>query len=205
VRARLGFSCFAVLFSFAVPAAIHGRAQKTANSNPTVPMATYTDPSGEPSFEYPVVWKADTSAKFYIAPHILQAGASPQAQVIFWPAGNYYAKTTLTALVFVYLKLPEPSQEACTAQALSSIPAKADTLLINGVSFHHFDTGDAGMCHGADQHVYWTYRDGTCYLFEGDVHTSCSGAYEGQRELTDTEKRALNRHLSAIPQSIRFR
>ena len=174
-----------------------------------VPMATYTDPSGGLSFEYPIVWKADASAKFYLSPHILQGGASPQAEVIFWPAGNYYARTTLTALVFVYLKIPEPSQEACTARALGSIPAKPDTLLINGVSFQHFDTGDAGMCHGADQHVYWTYREsgsgGACYLFEGDMGTSCSGAYEGQRDLTNAEKRALNRHLNAIPQSIRFR
>jgi hypothetical protein len=183
------------------------RAQ-TLTTPTAVPMAAYTDPSGEVSFKYPIVWKADTSAKFYISPHILQGGASPQAQVIFWPAGNYYAKTTLTALVFAYLKVPEPSLEACTALAVGSIPAKPDALLINGIAFQHFDTGDAGMCHGSDQHVYWTYRKsgsgGTCYLFEGDMNTSCSGAYEGQRDLTDSEKRALNRHLNAIPQSIRF-
>ncbi len=185
--------------------AICGHGQSTPSKSAAVPMATYTDPSGGVSFEYPIVWKADTSVKFYIPPHILQGGVSPRAQVIFSPARNYYAKTTLTALVFAYLKTAQPSQEACNAQALGSIPAKADALPIHGISFQHFDTGDAGMCHGSDQHVYWTYRVGTCYLFEGDMNTSCSGAYEGQRDLTDTEKRALNRHLNAIPKSIRFR
>ncbi len=173
-------------------------------------MAKYTDPEGDVSFEYPVVWKMDTAAKFYLPPHILVGGVLPRAQVIFWPAGNYYAKTTLTALVFAYVKVQTATQAACDAAAMGSIPAKAETVLINGVSFQHFDTGDAGMCHGADQHVYWTYRQsgrqagGSCYLFEGDMDTSCSGAYPGQRDLTETEKRALNRHLNAIPQSIRF-
>src|SRR5271170_1825879 len=52
-----------------------------------VPMATYTDPSGELSFEYPIVWKADTSAKFYLSPHILQGVAAGTGHLL--PAGNY--------------------------------------------------------------------------------------------------------------------
>jgi hypothetical protein len=60
------------------------------------------------------------------------------------------------------------------------------------------------MCHEAKQEVYRTYRNGNCYLFEGDMDTTCSGVVEGHRDLTATETRALMRHLNAIPQSIRF-
>jgi hypothetical protein len=169
-----------------------------------VPMTTYTDPAGVVSFDYPIVWKVDNSAKFYIAPHILQGQASPLVQVIFSPVGNLYAKTNLGDLVFVYAKVQRQSEEACSVLAVGSVPVKPETVLINGKPFQHIDTGDAGMCHGADQHIYWTSRGGTCYLFEGDMHTSCSGAVDGQRNLTNTETRALMRHLNAIPQSIRF-
>ena len=60
------------------------------------------------------------------------------------------------------------------------------------------------MCHGAKQEVYRTYRNGNCYLFEGDMERDCFGEVDGQRDLTATETRALMRHLNAIPQSIRF-
>jgi len=197
------------IFFAAVSAEAYGSGQPQKPA--TVPMATYSDPAGDISFDHPAVWKIDNSARFYLAPHILQGGLAPQVQVLFLPTDNYYAKTTLTDLVFVYAESPQPTEQACTALAVGSIPAKAETELINGVSFQHFDTGDAGMCHGADQHVYWTWRQsrqsaggGTCYLFEGDMHTSCSGAYDGQRDLTAAETRALLRHLNAIPQSIRL-
>ncbi len=189
---------------------LRGFGQSNSAKPTAVPMVTYADAAGDVSFEYPVVWKLDNTAKFYLPPHILAGGVLPRAQVVFSPAGNYYAKTTLTALVFAYLKTETPTQAACNAAAIGSVPAQAETVAINGVTFRHFDTGDAGMCHGADQHVYWTYRQsdgqtgGSCYLFEGDMLTSCSGAYPGQRDLTESEKRALNRHLNGIPQSIRF-
>jgi hypothetical protein len=179
-------------------------AQHLYRKPPPVPMATYTDPSGDVAFDYPTVWKIDNSTKFYIAPHILQGGVSPKVQLIFSPVGNIYAKTNLGDLVFLYVKASAHSDEACSRLALGTLAAKPDTVTINGQLFQHVDTGDAGMCHGADQHIYWIRQGGICYLFEGDMHTSCSGAVDGQRDLTKTETRALMRHLNAIPQSIRF-
>ena len=127
----------------------------------------------------------------------------PRVQVVFSPAGNLYQKTTLLGLAFAYVKAPQPSQEACAAMAVSPA-SKAETVMINGVPFQHFENEEAGMCHGAKQEVYTTYRNGNCYLFEGDMDTSCSGVRDGQRDLTATETRALMLHLNAIPQSIRF-
>jgi hypothetical protein len=192
------------LMAFAAFVASQVSAQNRSRKPVDVPMATYTDPAGDVSFDYPIVWKVDNSAKFYIAPHILQGQFSPLVQVIFSPVGNLYAKTNLGDLVFVYVKVRRQSEEACKVLAVGSVPVKPDTVLINGQPFQHIDTGDAGMCHGADQHIYWTHQGNTCYLFEGDMHTSCSGAVDGQRDLTKTETRALTRHLNAIPQSIRF-
>jgi hypothetical protein len=179
-------------------------AQAGATKPAPAPMATYTDPDGDVSFEYPVVWKIDTSAKFYIPPMILQSDRAPRLQVVFSPEGNVYEKTTLHALVFAYVKSPQPSQEACAAMSGSSPRDKVETETINGVPFQHFETEDAAMCHGAKREVYRTYRNRTCYLFEGDMDTTCLGAVDGQRDLTPSERRALIRHLNAIPQSIRF-
>ncbi len=132
-------------------------------------------------FEYPIVWKADASASVSRRTFCGAGVAAGRGHLL---AGRELLRQDDADCAG--LRVPQDSgafAEACTARALGSIPAKPDTLLINGVSFQHFDTGDAGMCHGADQHVYWTYREsgsgGACYLFEGDMGTSCSGAYEG--------------------------
>jgi hypothetical protein len=167
-------------------------------------MSTYSDPAGDVSFEYPVVWKVDNSPQFYIPPFILQGNRKPRVQVVFSSSGNLYEKTTLHGLVFTYVKAPQASQEACAAMAVSPAPDRAETVTINGAPFQRFELEDAAMCHGVKQEVFRTYRDGACYLFEGDIDTTCVGAVDGQRALTPTETRALMRHLNAIPQSIQF-
>jgi hypothetical protein len=186
-----------------IVACVRVSAQAGAVKPAAVPMATYSDPAGDVSFDYPVVWKIDNAAKFYIPLLILQRDRKPQVQVVFSPAGNLYQKTTLLGLAFAYVKTPQPSQEACAAIAVSPA-SKAETVTINGASFQHFENEEAGMCHGAKQEIYRTYRNGNCYLFEGDMDTSCSGVRDGQRDLTPAETKALMRHLNAIPQSIRF-
>jgi hypothetical protein len=50
-------------------------------------MATYSDPAGVVSFDYPVVWKIDSSPQFYIPPFILLGDRKPQVEVVFSPAG----------------------------------------------------------------------------------------------------------------------
>jgi hypothetical protein len=205
---RRAVGCAALLMCMV--AAFQGFGQSGGAKPEAVPVATYSDPDGDVSFEYPAVWKLDNTAKFYLLPDILVGGVLPRAQVIFSSASNYYA--SLTNLVFAYVKKTKVTAAECETAALASTPAKVETVPINGVFFQHFDTGDAGMGHGSDQPVYWTYRElgrqsggsGTCYLFEGDMDTSCSGAYPGRRDLTDSEKRALLRRLNAVPQSIRF-
>jgi len=192
-----------ILVGLAALASLGTFAQSPPPKPAAVPMATYSDPNGDVSFEYPVVWKIDNAPQFYIPVLILQGDRKPQVQVVFSPAGNLYQKTTLLGLAFAYVKTPQPTPEACAAMAVSPT-SKAETVVIDGVSFEHFENEESGMCHGAKQEVYRTYRYGNCYLFEGDMDTSCSGVRDGQRDLTATETRALMRHLNAIPQSIRF-
>jgi hypothetical protein len=185
-------------------AAVGSVAQSAAPKPKAVPIAIYRDSAGDVSFEYPVVWKIDNSPQFYIPPLILQGDRKPRVQVVFSTAGNLYEKTTLHGLVFAYVKTPQPSPEACAAMAVDPVPDKTETVMISGVSFQHFELEDAAMCHGVKQEVYRAYRGGVCYLFEGDMDTTCVGAVDGQRALTATETRALMRHLNAIPQSIQF-
>ena len=196
-----GISILVVLAAFA-SLGIFG--QSGPSKPAAVPMATYSDPAGDVSFDYPVVWKIDNSPQFYIPPVILQGDRKPRVQVVFSTAGNLYEKTTLHSLVFIYVKTPQPSQEVCAAMAVSPMPDTVDTVVINGVPFQHFEIKDAAMGHGVKQEVFRGYRDGMCYLFEGDMDTTCIGAVDGQRALTTVETRVLMRHLNAIPQSIRF-
>jgi hypothetical protein len=174
-----------------------------ANPKP-VPMASYHDPDGDVSFEYPVVWKVDNSTQSYLPLMILQGGREPRVQVVFSTKGNLYENTTLHGLLFAYVKATQLTAEACAGMAVAPDQTKVEAVSIDGVSFEHFEMEDAAMCHGVRQEIYRTYRNGTCYLFEGDMDTTCFGAVDGQRDITPTERRALMRHLNAIPQSIRF-
>lgn len=201
---KLRIGRISILIGFATAASLQAPAPGGSQNPAPVPMARYADPDGDVSFEYPVVWKIDNSAKFYIPPMILQGDRKPRVQVVFSPVGNLYEKTTLHSLVFAYVKSPQPSADACAAMVASPASDKVETMTINGVPFQHFEMEDAAMCHGAKQEVYRAYRNGLCYLFEGDMDTTCLGAVDGQRDLTPSERRALMRHLNAIPQSIRF-
>jgi hypothetical protein len=205
---KLRGDSISILVGLAAFASLGTPGQSGAPKPAAVPMATYSDPAGDLSFDYPVVWKIDTSPQFYIPPLILQGDRKPRVQVVFSPVGSLYEKTTLHGLVFAYVVAQQPSDEACVQMAVSPMPDKVETVVINGVPFQHFEMEDAAMCHGVKQEVYRTYRKsvggGTCYLFEGDMETTCLGAIDGQRALTATETRALMRHLDAIPQSIRF-
>jgi hypothetical protein len=193
-----------ILVGLAAFASLGSLGQSDPPKPTAVPMATYSDPDGDVSFEYPAVWKIDNSPQFYIPTMILMNDRKARMQVVFSPAGNLYAKTTLLGLAFAYVKTQQPSPEACAAMAVSPVPDKVTTVTINGVPFQHFEAEDAGMCHQARQEVYRIYRNGNCYLFEGDMDTTCSGVVDGQRDLTATETKALMRHLNAIAQSIRF-
>lgn len=169
-----------------------------------VPMSEYRDPNGV-SFEYPTVWTRKVSDVSYFGTTILKNDLPSRVVVVFSPAGNLYAKTTLAGLSFTYAVLPSTTLSACDAQAGTDSPdAKVDEIQIHGVAFKHATSSDAGMCHGIERNLYWTYRDGSCHLFEAEFQTICYGAVDGQRHLTDAETRALHRHLLAIPQSIRF-
>lgn len=178
--------------------------QKSLRNAAPVLTTTYIDANNGVSFGYPAVWKIENGEKFYLAPRILQSGLSPQVQVVFSPKGSIYEKTNLTGLIFVYARSTRPSESACDKLAMDGEPQRSATLMIHGEKFHHFDSSDAGMCHDVEQHVYWTYRAGTCYLFEGDMQTTCPGVEEGHRTITATEKHALWRHLTSIPATIRF-
>jgi hypothetical protein len=193
-----------ISIGLAALASLCALAQSSSSKATPVPMATYADPDGDVSFEYPAVWKTDNTQQFYAPTFILMGDRQARMQVVFSPEGNLYEKTTLLGLAFAYVKTVQPSLEACAAMAARDAPDRVETVTINGVSFQHTESEVAGMCHEAKQEIYRTYRNGNCYLFEGDMDTTCSGVAEGHRDLTTAETRALMRHLNAIAQSIRF-
>ncbi len=133
---KLRGGSISILVGLAAFASLGTLAQSGPQKSAPVPMATYTDPDGDVSFEYPAVWKIDRSPQFYIRPLILMGGRKPRVQVVFSTAGNLYEKTTLHGLVFAYVKTPQPTPETCAAMAVSPTPDKVETLTVNGVSFN---------------------------------------------------------------------
>jgi hypothetical protein len=170
---RPRFVCSSLIFLWALStgglASLQALGQAVAGK--PVSMATYSDPAGEVSFEYPVVWKIEVVPQFYIDPYIVLSGIKPLASVVFSAEGSGYEKTTLAGLTFTFAKAAKGSALACSTMAAGATTQKTSTVVINAVSFQHFETKDAAMCHEAYQHIYWTYRGGTCWVFEGDMNT----------------------------------
>ena len=174
-----------------------------------VPMTTFSDPVNGVSFRYPSVWARETRMPSYIGPAIMQQGENPRlpkAIVVFRPAGTYYASTNLAELNFVYDSFPASAPAACEGAFNGNLEEafRRDGVRINGVPFTSVEGGGAGTCNRAEQKIYWTYRVGTCYLFEADLNQFCASPPD-RRELTKMEIQALNRHLNDIMQSIRIK
>ena len=173
-----------------------------------VPMKTYTDPASGVSFTYPAAWTLSRTTAFYLGSLVTLPDPLARAVVSFSSRDNYYAKTNLDGLEFTFVAVPEASPETCSQRIGREIdPAgkRAETLTINGRRFLHLAAGDTGMCHGANRDIYQTYSEGSCYLFEADMHTVCADVDAGRRELTAGETKALHRHLDSIMQTVQIK
>lgn len=165
-----------------------------------VPMTHFSQ--GGVAFDYPAVWTKSAIAGGYL-PTMIPQGAG--TTVSFSPAGNYYKDTNLSGLQFTYETRPGLSTGGCVALLATNGDAAATKLTtVNGVGFRESSGGDAGMCHHRQATADVVFRGGTCYLFERDFDTICAGVKPGERELTATEMKALERHLDDVFKSVRF-
>jgi hypothetical protein len=168
--------------------------------------STYSDPTTGVTFQYPSVWKKVPKPDAMTQPMFIMAGINPVIDVEFSPKGNLYEKTNLVGLDFLYYTAPATNAAACAKIAVDTAgtDSKPDTKTIHGVAFQHIQTSNSGMCHEMSAEIYSVYRNGVCHLFEEDFMNVCAGVVEGTRGLTDTETKALQRHLDAIMQSVIF-
>lgn len=170
-----------------------------------IPVSIYQDGETGIRFQYPVVWKQVSRSDNYMAPSVLKPDETPKIIVGFSPKGNLYEKTNLSSLTFTFLAPAASSKSACQARVRKD-PSVSHTerQTIHGVAYLRGTGGDAGMCHQQKAEVYATYRSGRCYVFEKDFNTSCAFPDQGRRELTETERDALQRHLDAILETVSF-
>ncbi|MEO6924746.1 MAG: hypothetical protein ABI142_13040 [Bryocella sp.] len=167
-------------------------------------LTTYRDPKTGVSFAYPKVWVVSADSPSYMGGALPPSYGEPRASFAFSPKGNLYEKTVLLGLVFSYAVKQAANEAACTEgfATMGNVDA-GKRVTVNGIGFTEYVGGDAGMCHEQAHQIDVAYRDGQCVAFERDVNTECYGAGDGKRRLTEQEKKALQRHLDAVMQSVR--
>jgi hypothetical protein len=170
-----------------------------------IPISIYQDAETGVRFQYPVVWKQVSDGSDYLAPSVLKPGEHAKVIVAFSPKGNLYEKTNLSGLTFTFLAPVVHSRSECMDRVRKDPSIQhSSRQTIHGITYLHGSGGDAAMCHQQSAEVYATYRSGSCFVFEKDFNTSCAFPDQGRRELTQSEREALQRHLDAIMEIVSF-
>ena len=176
-------------------------------------LKTYQDPKFGVTFRYPAAWKADTTLGFYLGTAILERPHPPGGmdhpivKVGFDRAAPIHAtypkNTILDGVEFTYLALPDTPPEACFARLPDQDgETKKSDVTIHGVAYKRVHGGDAGMSHGASRDMYAADIGGTCYLFEGGIHTS-TGA-DDAKPLGEKQTLRLQNQIAEVMGSVKI-
>ncbi len=98
-----------------------------------VPMPTFQDTETGVRFQYPPVWKQVSPTDEYASPAIWSSGETPKIMVAFSPKGNFFAKTSLELLGFIFLVPVAHSEPECLNRVLKNDAFKSfDKKTIRG-------------------------------------------------------------------------
>jgi len=179
----------------------------------TSPLKSYVDPQYGVSFQYPAEWKLDNGLGFYLGTQILlnpegsSKGPDKARAIVGFDRklnaeGQYPDGVNLTGVEFVYLVLPKTDAAHCYARLGADANGwKRSQVVIAGVTYRRVQGGDAGLGHGATRDLYGTFREGRCYLFEGDIHTTTG---DNPKFLTGAPLQKLEGQIAAVMQSVRL-
>ena len=191
------------ILSIAMTAVLH------AQKPPPVPMTKYTDATDGVSLQYPSVWKRVSAPEAYCSSMEFSDGSRAKVPVHFGVEftgkGNYYEKTGLEALVFLFGTEKNITQDACEKIA-KNFPQADPSASSPGNAPARFDYGRGGECglnHAMDAQVYTRFSGDRCYVFEEDFDYY-GGAPDGMRDLTVSENQALLKHLDGIMDSVQI-
>ena len=190
---------------------IAGYAILSARSQPAA-LKSYVDSEYGVSFQYPAEWKLNNGLGFYLGTQILLTGDSNEpydkARAIVGferklnAQGEYPDGVNLSGVEFVYLVIPHTDAAHCYARlGQDSDESKRSQIGVAGVTYRRVQGGDAGMGHAVTRDLYGTFRDGRCYLFEGDVHTTTAN---NPRFLAGAPLQKLEAEIAAVMQSVKL-
>jgi hypothetical protein len=169
------------------------------------PSQTYTDASSGITFQLPPAWQRTTESQSMYTPTLMVL-KDPKPTVVFFdaPSRGHYGNTNLAALYFTYSHTRTANAAACDqlANLGDDEDTKPRTIILNHIRYTDHAVGDAGLGSSADGHLYSTYRAGICYLFE--TTTALSNNVENIHFLKPTDYAAIDAHLLAILQTVRF-
>ena len=180
-----------------------------AQQKPPVPMTKYTDAEDGVSLQYPSVWKRVSAPEAYCPSMEFSDGSRAKIPVHlaveFTAKGNYYEKTVLEAMVFLFGTRKNITEDACE-QIAKNFPQDDPPAAFPDNAPARFDYGRGGECglnHAIDAQVFTRFSGERCYIFEEDFDYYL-GAPEGRRKLTPTEGQALLKHLDGIMDSVQI-
>lgn len=194
-----------------LPVVLAGYAILPARSQTPV-SKSYVDHEYGVSFQYPADWKLDSGLGFYLGTQILLSGDSNEpydkARAIVGferklnAQGEYPDGVNLSGVEFVYLVIPRTNAAHCYARlGQEGDKSKRSQIVVAGVTYRRVQSGDAGMGHAVTRDLYGTFRDGRCYLFEGDIHTTTAN---NPKFLAGGPLRKLEGQIAAVMQSVRI-
>lgn len=121
--------------------------------------------------------------------------------------GEKYNNTNFETAGVGFYVVKNKSETACfSAAEYNGRKGNLHTETINGIQFTVFDSGDAAMGHYANDVVYQTFQNGTCYRFIARVGTSQFDNYEkGTIEKFDPQmEKEIKEDLKKIIRGINF-
>jgi hypothetical protein len=173
---------------------------------------TFDDPKSGVSFRYPAQWSSASDIAFYFGSLVLapaqpgEGPENPEANVGFnaRKPRNPYAGTNLYGVQFVYHAATAATSADCGKRILAAEDEKKEPVraTIHGVVYDHFSTAVAGLGHQASREIYATFREGQCYMFEGDIHYATPG---DPNSMTALQMEHLRKQLDAVMRTVRIR
>ncbi len=190
-----------------VCASVGAPAQTVAPAGPSV--MKFSDLLSGVTFEYPSNWTFSNEQSFYLAPAIVSQAAPVRGSVFTktmrgvpsWP------DTIFVGAEFVFTSEQVNSNDDCRALANpdNQNGSKSKTETLNGLTFSHGASANAGLGHGINEDIYTISKGNTCWLFDLAVHSSGVTGDRAPRPLTSGEKDVIAKQLQSILATVRIK
>jgi hypothetical protein len=178
--------------------------------------AVYRDLRHGVTFLYPSIWKDAPHHFSYEDSAIGRSAIKPVAGFGYVEGGfprkpvvGPYSSTNLETIGVFYTAVDSTEKKQCEriASQLANVAGRKETIRLGDRFFWVYEVGETYMHSSFSGHLYVTFADRTCYLFETDVAALNVTSIEDEDDiaaLTTDQNRSINAHLFDIVKSVRI-